>query len=54
MKKLIFFSMTSFLLVGCSYSISMVHTEGTAEDVIDDTKTNTTEVSPSLSVPAVV
>lgn len=31
---------------GCTYSITMVHTEGIASDVVDETATNT----PSTSV----
>lgn len=37
------------MLSGCTYSITMVHTEGTASDVVDETATNTP--STSLSVP---
>jgi hypothetical protein len=33
-------------LTGCTYSITMVHTEGVASDVVDETDT----VSPSTSV----
>jgi hypothetical protein len=33
-------------LTGCTYSITMVHTEGVASDVVDDTDT----VSPSTNV----
>ncbi len=38
-------------LTGCTYNISMAHTEGSAEDVIDDTASNSPDVSPSLSLP---
>lgn len=34
----------------CTYNISMAHTEGTATDTIDDTSTNTPNVSPTVSV----
>ncbi len=42
------------VLVGCTYSITMVHTEGTASDVVDETATNTptTDISPNLAIPA--
>jgi hypothetical protein len=38
----------------CTYSITMVHTEGTASDVVDETATNTpsTSVTPTVSIPA--
>lgn len=41
------------LLSGCTYSITMVHTQGQAEDVVDETATNTpsTSVTPTVSIP---
>lgn len=41
------------LLSSCTYSITQVHTEGTATDVVDETATNTpsTTVSPTVTVP---
>jgi len=41
------------VMTGCTYSITMVHTSGTADDVVDDTKTTETEISPTLSIPAI-
>lgn len=41
-----------FCLTGCTYAITMVHTEGAASDVVDETATNTP--STSLSVPVSV
>lgn len=41
--------MASFLFTGCTYSITMVHTEGVAEDVVDETATNSP--STSLAIP---
>lgn len=40
-------------LSGCTYSITMVHTQGEATDVVDETASNTpsTSVSPTISVP---
>jgi hypothetical protein len=42
------------LLSACTYSITMVHTQGEATDVVDETATNTpsTSVSPTISIPA--
>lgn len=39
-------------LTACTYSITQVHTEGQATDVVDETATNTpsTTVTPSVSV----
>lgn len=42
------------LLTQCTYSVTMVCTEGTATDVVDETANNTpsTTVSPRVSIPA--
>ena len=45
MNKLISL-LTCLLLTGCTCSITMIHTEGEATDVVDETATN----SPSMSV----
>ena len=44
----------SLILVGCTYSITMVHTQGQASDVVDETASNTptTTVSPTIKIPA--
>lgn len=39
------------LLSSCTYNVSMAHTSGIADDVIDDTATNTPNVSPTVTVP---
>ena len=54
MKK--FVLMTALLtmstyLTSCTYNVSMAHTSGTADDVIDDTASNTPNVSPTITVP---
>lgn len=38
----------------CTYNVSMAHTEGTATDTIDDTQSNTPDISPTVSIPASV
>ena len=43
---IIAFSLTCF-----SYNISMAHTQGTATDTIDDTASNTPNVSPKITIP---
>lgn len=53
MRKFISIAMLS-ILFGCTYSITQVHTEGSASDVVDDTQTNDVDASPTLSVPASV
>ena len=42
------FLMLAFL-TSCTYSITMVHTAGTATDVVDETATNTP--STTISIP---
>ena len=37
------------LFTSCTYAVTLVHTEGTATDVVDETATNTPDTS--LSVP---
>jgi hypothetical protein len=38
-------------LAACTYSITQVHTEGVASDVVDETQTAQPDVSPTLQVP---
>lgn len=38
------------ILTGCTYSITMVHTEGQATDVVDETATNTPSTSLTLPI----
>ena len=50
MKKLMLF-LAIFALSGCTYSITMVHTEGTASDVVDEAATPTSTISPNVNIP---
>lgn len=45
------FGLMLLALNSCTYNISMAHTEGQATDVIDDTASNTPNVSPTVNVP---
>ena len=40
-----------FALSSCTYNISMVHTAGTASDVIDEVSSQTADVKPTLTIP---
>lgn len=53
MKYSIYFLFLSMVcaLSACTYSVTLVHTEGTASDVVDDTENIKADVSPTLSVP---
>jgi hypothetical protein len=39
------------LLSSCTYSITQVHTEGTATDVVDEQQKPSTSLSPTISIP---
>ena len=41
------------ILTGCTYSINMIHTKGTASDVVDENQTATPDISPIISIPAI-
>ncbi len=41
--------MTITMLPSCTATVTVVHTEGQATDVVDETPTNT--VNPTLSIP---
>ena len=51
MKK--YFLLSALFLSACTYTITMVHTEGSAEDVVDETSTNTPTVSTTISNPGI-
>lgn len=42
-----------FFLSSCTYSITMVHTEGEASDVVEESQAPSTTASPSLSIPSI-
>jgi hypothetical protein len=42
------------MLIGftaCTFNFSMVHTEGTAADIVDDTTSTSPTISPNVSIP---
>lgn len=48
--KLITLSLTLIIaLNSCTWSVNMVHTEGTASDVVDETDSNTPTVTTNVS-----
>ncbi len=49
MKKLLILALV--LLNSCTYSITMVHTDGNATDVVDETTSQKPNVSPNISIP---
>ena len=50
MTKLIFVPMV-FLCSCATFNISMAHTEGTADDLIDNDMSPKTDVSPQIEIP---
>lgn len=54
MKKVLFkASLLAMCLClnSCTYSINLIHTEGTATDMIDEVSTPTANISPNLNIP---
>lgn len=41
------------ILSGCSYSITMVHTQGEATDVVDEVQRTDADIKPNVSIPAI-
>ena len=41
-----------FFLCACTYSINMVHTQGSASDVVDETQSAEPDVKADVSIPA--
>ncbi len=41
----------SLIMFSCTYNISMVHTEGTATDLIDTSQTPTSDLQADISLP---
>lgn len=41
------------LLCGCTYSVVMNHTEGTASDLVDETQDASPDVKTDLSIPLI-
>lgn len=41
----------SIFLCGCTYNISLVHTEGSAQDVIDTQQEAKPDIKPVLNIP---
>jgi hypothetical protein len=50
MKQIFIGLFLTMFLTACTYSITMVHTEGEAADVVDETTSNTP--STSITIPA--
>lgn len=50
MKNLLILSVLIF--TSCTYNISLIHTEGSASDVIDNNQDASPDVKADLSIPA--
>ena len=51
--SIMFCAIMFLYLSGCTYSVNLVHTEGNAEDVIDEDQSPTTDLDANLSLPLV-
>lgn len=40
-------------LASCTYSINMIHSEGSASDMIDEEQIPSADISPDITIPAV-
>lgn len=40
------------IMTGCTLNVTMVHTEGLADNVVDQTDSTEADISPNLSIPA--
>ncbi len=47
----IIFILLCLSLNGCTYSVNLIHSEGTASDLIDENQKADADVSPNVSVP---
>lgn len=47
--------LSALIFPSCTYSITMVHTEGAASDIVDETATNSpsTDISPTFPLPKI-
>jgi uncharacterized protein YcfL len=54
MKKYVLLPILSFILTGCNYTISMVHTEGQANDVIDTNHDAKAKAEANVDLPEAV
>lgn len=43
-----FFFLIFLIISGCSYSITMVHTQGEAQDVVDEQQTPTADIKATI------
>lgn len=43
--------LTSMIITSCTYSITMVHTEGVATDVVDEAASATADIKPDIQIP---
>lgn len=48
----LFFPLLIFLNA-CTYSINMIHSEGSATDLIDENQTAQPDIKPNISIPGI-
>lgn len=51
MIKLICLAILTTICTSCTYSVNLVHTQGEAYDIVDDSDSAQPDVSPSVEVP---
>ncbi len=50
-KKLIPCCLISLMCTSCTYSITMVHTTGTATDIVDTDQGASAKIDPNINIP---
>lgn len=51
MKKYLVF-LLPLIFTGCTYNVSVIHSEGQASDLIDATQEAKPDISPTVSIPS--
>lgn len=51
MKYVIIYGIMMQALTGCTYSINMIHSSGTATDLVDENQAVTPDIKTDLSIP---
>lgn len=54
LSRTLFCFFLCMMLNSCTYSITMVHTEGQATDIVDETHSPKADISPNIAIPASV
>lgn len=51
--KYFIFAIMAAILCSCTMSINIIHTQGTADDVVEESQSARANIAPQVNVPAV-